>query len=359
MYGMTLEINQKCNLVCEYCYLREKNNESMLLETAYKSIDHAFDKIRLHKEKKLVFDFVGGEALLDFDLLKEIVKYIESKNKLYLYEINYGLTTNGTIFSDKIVDWLIRHNFNLKLSIDGNREVTNLGRKMRNHQDVYGAIIDNWKYIKKYESELKKPIQVTNVVTKENYKHYAESFIHLIEDLHIKTIFTVFDISAIWTENEVQYIEKEIEKAFNYFVNNINTNPIYWNFISEVKRSVLPNKKFYSCGSGLIYLYVKVNGDLYACANAIQSGSKLGNIYTGYNNNAINFLKNLEYIENDNCLHCNLYECCNAKGCIYKSLAENGTIDIPSKFLCWQQKFNYKFYYDHKKNIDGLSRREN
>ena len=140
MYGITLEINQRCNLQCEYCYLKEKNNSAMLMETAIRSIDHAFDNVRIHKDKKLVFDFVGGEALLDFELLKKIVEYIESVNKVYSYTVIYGLTTNGTLFTNDIVDWLARYNFNLKLSIDGDRQVTNMGRKMKNAEDYVKSV---------------------------------------------------------------------------------------------------------------------------------------------------------------------------------------------------------------------------
>ena len=356
MYGITLEINQRCNLQCEYCYLKEKNNSAMLMETAIRSIDHAFDNVRIHKDKKLVFDFVGGEALLDFELLKKIVEYIESVNKVYSYTVIYGLTTNGTLFTNDIVDWLARYNFNLKLSIDGDRQVTNMGRKMKNAEDVYANIINNWKYVDRYELLAKKPIQVTNVVTRENCRFYTKSFIHLIKELHIKNILTMYDINCKWNSAELKYVEEEIEASYIFFFIHIRAYPIYWNFITEVKKAVIPKRRFYSCGGGLIFLYIRTNGDLYACANAIQAGSKLGNIYSGYDKESIKNLKEINSINNAECLECKIYPYCSAKGCIYKSISENGTIDKPSKLLCWQQKFYYRFYHEHKEELDKLRR---
>ena len=66
MYSLTLEINQKCNLSCIYCYLGEKDKSEMPLETATKSIDLAFNNTKIHRDKKIWIDFIGGEPLLDF-----------------------------------------------------------------------------------------------------------------------------------------------------------------------------------------------------------------------------------------------------------------------------------------------------
>lgn len=87
MYSLTLEINQRCNLDCKYCYLGEKNGSKMSIDIANLAVDMAFEKTTVHKDKTLSVSFVGGEALLDFDLMKEIVQYIEDINTSYNYKI--------------------------------------------------------------------------------------------------------------------------------------------------------------------------------------------------------------------------------------------------------------------------------
>ena len=75
MYTISLEINQRCNLRCRYCYLGEKNEERMSLLVGCKSLDIAFAETKKHKDKKLWVNFIGGEPLLDFELIQELVHY--------------------------------------------------------------------------------------------------------------------------------------------------------------------------------------------------------------------------------------------------------------------------------------------
>lgn len=233
MYGMTLEINQRCNLHCSYCYLKNKNGQRMELDTAKKCVDLAFENARVQKQEKIIFDFVGGEALLDFDLLVEIVEYIEQISKEKNYEVQYGLTTNGTIFNDEIVDWLIDKKFNLKLSIDGDRKVTNLGRGSDTFFDVYEKIQSNWNFVLKYQKNSGKFAQVTNVITNNNYMFYFESFKHLIDQFQAKVIYTVFDIDSEWKEEQLANIADQIEQAYLFFKDRLVKYPFYWHFITE------------------------------------------------------------------------------------------------------------------------------
>lgn len=78
MYTITLEVNQICNLRCEYCYLGEKTNQKMTEDIAHKSLQIAFLNVEKHKDKRLWVDFVGGEALISFVFLQKLVEYIVS-----------------------------------------------------------------------------------------------------------------------------------------------------------------------------------------------------------------------------------------------------------------------------------------
>ena len=72
MYTITLEVNQICNLRCDYCYLGEKTNQIMPEEIACKGLEIAFLNVEKHKDKRLWVDFVGGEALISFALLQKL-----------------------------------------------------------------------------------------------------------------------------------------------------------------------------------------------------------------------------------------------------------------------------------------------
>ena len=79
MYTITLEVNQVCNLKCNYCYLGQKNGTVMEYETAIEAIDIAFINVKKHQDAKIWVDFVGGEALLNLELVKRIQEWTHKK----------------------------------------------------------------------------------------------------------------------------------------------------------------------------------------------------------------------------------------------------------------------------------------
>ena len=105
MYTITLEVNQICNLRCTYCYLGRKTNQKMSEQIAYKGLEIAFLNVERHRDRRLWVDFVGGEALLSFPFLKQLVEYIEGQAfgqgfdspQVHLWNILKGLTDNHFI----------------------------------------------------------------------------------------------------------------------------------------------------------------------------------------------------------------------------------------------------------------------
>lgn len=169
MYTMTLEINQRCNLRCQYCYLGEKNGTKMSYETACKAIDRAFLYTKIHKDQTLWIDFIGGEPLLDFDMICKLVEYIYQKNAEVKYKLLFSLTTNATIFNEEILAFLLENEFAIKVSIDGDREVNDINRVDCSGDSVYDKILANLVYLKEFEQKSGRFVQVTNVITGNNY----------------------------------------------------------------------------------------------------------------------------------------------------------------------------------------------
>ena len=158
MYTITLEVNQICNLRCTYCYLGRKTNQKMSEQIAYKGLEIAFLNVERHRDRRLWVDFVGGEALLSFPFLKQLVEYIEGQALKRNILVTYSITTNGTILNDEILAWLIRYKIHLKVSIDGAEETHNRNRKWVDGGGSYANIIDNCMYFKEYENQTKQYI---------------------------------------------------------------------------------------------------------------------------------------------------------------------------------------------------------
>ena len=117
-FGPSLCVTRDCNLSCVYCYQKHDSNARMTLDTAKRCIDWIFNNVP-SGISDVEIDFIGGEPLLEFDLIKEIIKYTCSKSQEYKYI--FFATTNGTFLSSEMKSWFTAHKdcFWLGLRLDG------------------------------------------------------------------------------------------------------------------------------------------------------------------------------------------------------------------------------------------------
>ncbi|MDD5005949.1 MAG: radical SAM protein [Candidatus Omnitrophica bacterium] len=135
--SLNLSITTRCNLDCDYCYLRGLKSEDMSLKTACTAID------KLHPDTII---FYGGEPLLKFELINDIVEYAKRKYRIKKFMI----VTNGTLFSKKIVDFMQSNDFRIIISLDGERKSHDAHRKFLNGQSSYDVIFNNIMLLKSY-----------------------------------------------------------------------------------------------------------------------------------------------------------------------------------------------------------------
>lgn len=354
MFSLTLEINQVCNLKCRYCYLGEKSGKYMEYSTAIRAIDHAFEKVKIHKDRKLWFDFIGGEPLLSFEYVKKIVKYIYEKNSLYDYTLFFSMTTNATILSEKIIDYLIDNRFNLKISLDGSRSVNDKNRIMLNGRSSHDCVLENMRLLKKYEDRTGKYVQVTNVITKDNFENYYETLVYLTSILGLRVIDSSIDMCADWEKEELERFESVLQSTIEYFFERAASEQGFcWGFADRLLSIRKKKRQFYTCGGGIISSYVRTDGSIFACPANLNSEVAIGHINVGYDLRILEYLKSIKGIENENCQNCELYDSCTANSCIMQSLLKTNDVNKPDPVLCYIQKMFYRLYL---KNEDMLLR---
>lgn len=128
---LILQLTQDCNMHCEYCYLEE--NYSRVRGTASLSLDVARKAVRDfidHRPSPCTITFYGGEPLLEFGLLQQIVFFAEEYGGRAGVEPRFSITTNGTLLSEKVIHFLVEHQFTVMISIDGPKEVHDRYRLM-------------------------------------------------------------------------------------------------------------------------------------------------------------------------------------------------------------------------------------
>jgi len=153
---LTLNVTEDCNFRCKYCvysnnykYTRHHSDRYMYFSIAKKSIDHFFsltkEGLRYNPLRVPAVGFYGGEPLLNFDLIKECVEYIEDKYKMY--HTHYVLTTNGSLLDEEKANWLMQYDFSISISLDGPEDEHDRLRVYRSGHGTFQDIMSNIKPI--------------------------------------------------------------------------------------------------------------------------------------------------------------------------------------------------------------------
>lgn len=351
MYTITLEVNQICNLRCDYCYLGEKTNQIMPEEIACKGIEIAFLNVEKHKDKRLWVDFVGGEALISFALLRKLVEYIEEEAAKRTIAVSYSITTNGTIMNNEILEWLVNNRVHLKLSIDGTMETHDRNRKTKHGIGSYRNIMQNISYFREYEERTKQYIQVAHVVTQNNYWEAFKSVKHLVEDLHFSIVDSSIDVTHRWTSEQLDKLGQEWENILCYYIKKKeNGQAFLWAPILDLKKygEEYVNSGF--CGVGVIQIYVKTDGGIYGCAANLESSGCLGDVGKGFSVRKIKEYRELANQSNA-CLKCNIHAKCQSCKCIMNNLSYSNQINGYNPDMCYFEKKKITLWNKYDKKI--------
>lgn len=285
--ALCLHIAHDCNLACKYCFAGEGEYHGrtalMSLEVGKKSLD--FLVANSGNRRNLEVDFFGGEPLMNFEVVKEIVKYGRELEKKHDKKFRFTLTTNGVLLNDDIMEFANKEMANLVLSIDGRKEVHDNMRPSRNGKGSYDLILPKFKKAAESRNQ-------TNYYVRGTFTHFntdfCEDVLHLA-DLGFKQIsvepvvappseeyaITEEDVPVIcegYDKLAKEMLKREKEgKGFNFF-----------HFMIDLTGGPCVAKRLSGCGSGTEYLAVTPWGDLYPCHQFVGNEEfLLGNLDEG------------------------------------------------------------------------------
>ena len=285
--ALCLHIAHDCNLKCKYCFAEEGEYHGRRALMSFEVGKKALDFLVSHSGNRvnLEVDFFGGEPLMNFEVVKEIVRYGRELEKMHDKRFRFTLTTNGVLLNDEIMEFANREMSNLVLSIDGRREVHDRMRPSRNGKGSYDVILPKFK--KAAESRNQTDYYVRGTFTHFNMD-FCEDVLHLA-DLGFKQIsvepvvappseeyaITEEDVPKICGEYDrlaSEMLKREREgKGFNFF-----------HFMIDLKGGPCVYKRLSGCGSGTEYLAVTPWGDIYPCHQFVGNEQfLLGNIEEG------------------------------------------------------------------------------
>lgn len=361
MITITLEINRICNLRCSYCYIKEKNNEQMTFETAKNSVEFAIKRLidMNHKKRVINIDFLGGEPLISFKLIKEIVTYCEQRKNEKKIKFYYTLTSNGTIFNEDIYSFLLRNKFSLKISLDGNEQVNDINRKDIKGQGSYNLVKENLKYLRRYEINTNKVVQISNVLTKNNYRHYYESVKFFVEELGFKYIDTGFDSNEKWSIKDIDELKDIFDNILKYYLECAKLgNEFVWGILEDVLDGMDNVFRLYSCGAGIISFYVSFDGKYYLCPAMLKKQYCLGSVNECETETKfMKFVKKYDQnLKTDSlkCSTCKIEPYCMNRECIAMNIVEEDFMS--SIALCYKNQILYEIVKHNYYEIHNVRR---
>lgn len=246
-----LTLTQDCNLACSYCFEHNKSRNNMDCKTAVDIIETEYRK--LQENEILEIDFFGGEPFLEFDLIKEIVEYIEQSS--LRDKVLFFVDTNGTLIDENIKKWLLNHedNFICGLSYDGTPFMHDMNRCNSS------SMIDLDFFAKVYPEQT---IKMT--VSVETLPYLASGIIFLEEKGFEVACNLAYGID--WSKNDNKYyLERELKKLIEHYLDNPQITPC--SLLDRDICGISYNKdtKPRFCGAGINVVSYDVDGQAYPC----------------------------------------------------------------------------------------------
>ena len=284
--AMCLNIAHDCQLRCKYCFASTgdfgKGRKLMSLETGKHAIDFLLENSG--DRPNLELDFFGGEPLMNFKVVKQIVEYARSREKDYNKKFRFTITTNGLLLDDEKIDFINKEMSNVVLSIDGRKEVNDYFRVLPNGQGCYDMIMP--KYKKLVEGRGDKEYYVRGTFTNRN-KDFSNDVFALydagFDQISVEPVVGDSDEYAL-TMNDLPEIFKEYERLADRIIENEKNGKKFnfFHFMIDLDQGPCAIKRLRGCGCGNDYVAITPDGDIFPCHQFVGIDEyKMGNIDEG------------------------------------------------------------------------------
>ena len=318
--ALCLHIAHDCNLACRYCFAEEGEYHGRRAIMSYEVGKKALDFLVANSgnRKNLEVDFFGGEPLMNWEVVKQLVAYGRSLEEEHHKKFRFTITTNGVLLNDEILEFVNKEMGNMVLSIDGRKEVHDRMRPHRGGQGSYDEIVPKFKKAAESRGQM-------NYYVRGTYTHYntdfAKDVLHLA-DLGFKQISVEPVVApetedyAIREEDLPQLLAQYDELAEEMIKRRKEGNGFnFFHFMIDLEGGPCVAKRLSGCGSGTEYLAVTPWGDLYPCHQFVGNEDFLmGNVDEG----------GLRTDIRDEFKQCNVYAKEKCKDCFAKFYCSGG-----------------------------------
>ena len=291
--ALCLHIAHTCNLNCEYCFASQGKYHGeralMSFEVGKRAIDFLIENSG--SRVNLEVDFFGGEPLMNFDVVKQIVAYARSIEKQHSKNFRFTLTTNGMLVDDDVIEFANRECHNVVLSLDGRKEIHDNLRKTINGKGSYDVIVPKFQeFVRRREG---RGYYVRGTFTHNN-TDFTNDIFHMADlgftELSMEPVvcspadpyaLTYDDLPVLYEQYEI--LAKDMLRREK------EGKPItFYHYMIDLTGGPCIYKRILGCGSGTEYMAVTPWGDLYPCHQFVGDDKyKLGDIWNGVDNHEV------------------------------------------------------------------------
>ena len=318
--ALCLHVAHTCNLNCEYCFASQGKYSGeravMDFETGKRALDFLIENSG--DRHNLEVDFFGGEPLMNFEVVENLVSYARSVEKEKGKNFRFTLTTNGLLIDDDVIDFANKEMSNVVLSLDGRKEVHD------KYRVDYAGVGSFDRIVPKFQRFVKAR-NGKNYYMRGTFTHQNPDFLNDIKvmldlgfnELSMEPVVCAPNDPAALTPADLEVVMKQYEELANLMLQREKDGKpfTFYHYMIDLTEGPCIYKRISGCGSGTEYMAVTPWGDLYPCHQFVGDEKfKLGDIWNGVTNKSVQ----------DEFKNCNVYAHPECKDCWAKLYCSGG-----------------------------------
>jgi heme biosynthesis (nirJ-2) family protein len=330
-------LTNDCNLACSYCFESNKGKDYMPKEMALDILKATYNVVD-PMAGIFTLNMFGGEPLMNWDTFKAVCDYVLENN----LKIRITATTNLTLLTDEMIDYIDELSIPILVSVDGIKEVHD-----KHRCNSFDKVIENMK--KLIDRDLGYLIEARMTVAPDTAKYMYES-VKMLVDLGINNIANVPASDLDWDAQSIQDYKDNYEKILDMYIDILNDetnkrNISLYKVDQALNLALEPIKEDTSmCNIGNPrWVIVDWKGDIWPCPdypttdNVDLIAGKIGNFYTGVDETKVDPKPMVATYELERCKGCEAISICKS-GCPYENYTKNGKFNEPTIGYCTLQK---------------------
>ena len=285
--ALCLHVAHTCNLNCSYCFASQGKYHGdralMSLDVGKRALDFLIENSG--PRRNLEVDFFGGEPLMNWDVVKQLVGYARKREKEAGKNFRFTLTTNGMLIDDDVIDFSNREMSNVVLSLDGRKEIHDRLRVDYAGNGSYDRIVPKFQEFVKRRGDSDYYMRGTFTHANPDFLNDIKVMLDLgFDKLSMEPVVCAPGDEAALTEQDLPIVFEQYEKLAELMLEREKAGKpfTFYHYMIDLTDGPCIYKRISGCGSGTEYMAVTPWGDLYPCHQFVgEEKYKLGDIWNG------------------------------------------------------------------------------